>query len=331
WGWKDPRASLTLPFWKSLLPELKVVICLRNPVEVYRSLARHTGGTEAFSYNLWLNYYQRILADTDQENRLLTHYDMYFVEPHAELHRIFEWLGWSVTDEQVDAACRTISSSIRQQHTTKSELAEARIPVEVVDLYEAICEEGGTGLRQALEQGRIPPLKPRETIGYRLPATDTTPPEVRAEAQACFTRAHNLINSQKYPEALAAMQQAVSMHPFHARAQNDLGVLYLTSGELEQALAHLSLAHQLDPDNADPAKNLADVYLQLGRIEDTIQTLLDVVQRHPNDVESLMWLGTACTSQGLPEQAAKLFSRILELKPDHAGAKTALAAIEQTS
>ncbi|UCD38528.1 MAG: sulfotransferase, partial [Fidelibacterota bacterium] len=157
WGWKDPRASLTLPFWKSLLPGLKVVICLRNPVEVSRSLARHTGGTAAFSYNLWLHYYQRLLADTHPEDRLLTHYDMYFVEPHTELQRVLEWLEWSVTDEQVDAACQTISSSIRQQHTTKSELEEARIPIEVVDLYEALCEGGGPGLRQALEQGRIPP------------------------------------------------------------------------------------------------------------------------------------------------------------------------------
>src|SRR5260370_25326723 len=33
WGWKDPRASLTLPFWKSLLPWLKGVISLRNPLE----------------------------------------------------------------------------------------------------------------------------------------------------------------------------------------------------------------------------------------------------------------------------------------------------------
>jgi hypothetical protein len=34
WGWKDPRSSLTLPFWKRLIPDLKVVICLRNPLEV---------------------------------------------------------------------------------------------------------------------------------------------------------------------------------------------------------------------------------------------------------------------------------------------------------
>ena len=40
WGWKDPRNSLTLPFWLSLLPEMRVIICLRNPLEVALSERR---------------------------------------------------------------------------------------------------------------------------------------------------------------------------------------------------------------------------------------------------------------------------------------------------
>src|SRR5262245_43048537 len=30
WGWKDPRTSLTLPFWRLLLPDLRVVVVVRN-------------------------------------------------------------------------------------------------------------------------------------------------------------------------------------------------------------------------------------------------------------------------------------------------------------
>jgi len=40
WGWKDPRACLTLPFWADILPQTKVIICLRNPLEVVLSLHR---------------------------------------------------------------------------------------------------------------------------------------------------------------------------------------------------------------------------------------------------------------------------------------------------
>src|SRR5690349_20762927 len=49
WGWKDPRNSLTLPFWKRLVPDLKIVICLRNPFEVYRSLSERAYSSSIFS------------------------------------------------------------------------------------------------------------------------------------------------------------------------------------------------------------------------------------------------------------------------------------------
>jgi TolA-binding protein len=330
WGWKDPRASLVLPFWKSLLPDLQVVICLRNPVEVAWSLSRHTGSTDAFSFNLWLRYMQRILEDTIPSQRIITHYDMYFADPRSELKRIVEWLGWSVGENQFEVACQAVSAGVRQQRLSEDDLAEARIPLEVVDMYQAMCADGGNALQRALTEGTIPPLVPRETLGYRLPPTDTAPPEVKAEAQVVFERAHSLIARNRLSEALIAMQQAVSMHPFHARAQNDLGVLYVSAGDFEQALAHLGLAHQLDPDHADTAKNLADAYMQLGRVEDAIQTFFDVVHRHPHDVEALHWLATACVSQGQTEQAAKLFSRILDLEPEHTAAREALSALEQS-
>ena len=40
WGWKDPRNSLTLPFWQDLLPGLKTLIMVRNPLEVAHSMKR---------------------------------------------------------------------------------------------------------------------------------------------------------------------------------------------------------------------------------------------------------------------------------------------------
>jgi hypothetical protein len=42
WAWKDPRNALTLPFWKSLLPSMKVVVCLRHPEETAASLVAST-------------------------------------------------------------------------------------------------------------------------------------------------------------------------------------------------------------------------------------------------------------------------------------------------
>ena len=38
WGWKDPRNALTLPFWKTLLPSMRVLVCVRHPAETASSL-----------------------------------------------------------------------------------------------------------------------------------------------------------------------------------------------------------------------------------------------------------------------------------------------------
>src|SRR5215510_8459153 len=72
WGWKDPRTSLTLSFWSTLdsvrlrywlalAPKLKVVICLRNPLEVSRSLKTRTFTPNSEGLDLWLTYNQTLL------------------------------------------------------------------------------------------------------------------------------------------------------------------------------------------------------------------------------------------------------------------------------
>lgn len=42
WAWKDPRNAITLPFWRSLLPSMKVLVCVRHPAETAASLVAST-------------------------------------------------------------------------------------------------------------------------------------------------------------------------------------------------------------------------------------------------------------------------------------------------
>lgn len=329
WGWKDPRASLTIPFWKSLLPDLKVVVCLRNPIEVVDSLQKHTGSTTAFTYNLWIRYYQRILEDVPEECRIITHYDSYFIDAGNELERLLTWLGWEVTTKQTEPALRFVSSKLRNHTLVTTDSLEVRVPMEVVEIYETLCSEASETLRSAIEDGKLPQLKPREVIGLHLPKTDTTSPENKAKAESTFKSAHALIAKNKLSEALDALEQVVSIYPHHAQAQNDLGVLCLTGGDHDRAVAHLTLAKRLNPDNSDTIKNLTEALMKVGRIEDAIQTMLDLVHRQPADVEALFWLGTACESQGQKQEARELFSRIQKLKPEHPGARQHLNALEE--
>ncbi len=40
WGWKDPRNSLTLPYWLQLFPNARLLHVRRNPEDIIRSLVR---------------------------------------------------------------------------------------------------------------------------------------------------------------------------------------------------------------------------------------------------------------------------------------------------
>jgi glycosyltransferase involved in cell wall biosynthesis len=93
WGWKDPRNCLTLPFWQRLVPDMRYVICLRNPVDVAASLARRDGMPLEQGVELWLAYVSAALANTAGKPRLLVPYESYFEDPHAAASRLARFAG----------------------------------------------------------------------------------------------------------------------------------------------------------------------------------------------------------------------------------------------
>jgi hypothetical protein len=161
WGWKDPRNSLTLPFWKQLIPNLKVVICLRNPLEVIQSLARRGASPDDSLLELWRTYNQELMATVPPEDRVITHYATYFHNPRQELRRVLGFLGIPVRDEAVERACATVSDTLSHQVAIE-EVTETGIPHEVVEEYLAMCSEAGPLFKQThgrSTQGRSVPRR----------------------------------------------------------------------------------------------------------------------------------------------------------------------------
>src|SRR5881394_1532533 len=93
WGWKDPRNSLTLLFWRQVLPRLKTIVVVRNPLEVAHSMKERNGTSYSFGLRLWEIYNRRLIEGTDGKERLTTHYDYFFQDPESELRRITDFIG----------------------------------------------------------------------------------------------------------------------------------------------------------------------------------------------------------------------------------------------
>jgi O-antigen biosynthesis protein len=142
WGWKDPRNSLTFPFWKERIPSMKVVICLRNPLEVANSLMKRNYFSPALAFNLWFDYNQRILSSSEPENRIITHYDSYFRDPYSELMRILKFLEMEVSEQHLVESIGVVSPPLRHNESTLLELM-SKAPSKVIDLYQKMSDQTG--------------------------------------------------------------------------------------------------------------------------------------------------------------------------------------------
>src|SRR4030095_2679461 len=135
WGWKDPRNSLTLPFWQNLLPGLKTLIVVRNPLEVAHSMRERNGTSYSFGLRLWEIYNRRLLEAAGEKERLVTHYDFFFEDAERELRRVAEFVG--LPDAEVSNAAALVTKQRRHTHFTIDELIEAHVSGKVIDLYRA--------------------------------------------------------------------------------------------------------------------------------------------------------------------------------------------------
>jgi hypothetical protein len=149
WGWKDPRNSLTLPFWLRLIPNLKVIICLRNPLEVARSLSVRNGTSLAFGLNLWRSYNLAVCSFVAQQDRLVTHYEAYFFDPRGELRRVLDFLSIPASDTEIAQACLTATSDLRH-HRIPGELLAAQSSPQITELYSELCAEAGPVFQASL-------------------------------------------------------------------------------------------------------------------------------------------------------------------------------------
>ena len=151
WGWKDPRNCLTLPFWQRLLPSLKTLIIVRNPLEVAYSMRQRNGTSYSFGLRLWEIYNRRLIETAGKQARIVSHYDAFFKDAKSELRRITRFAG--LPDAKVVDAAVLIKPRRRQTHFTIEQLIDARASAEVIDLYHALIAEARQGAEVITRKG----------------------------------------------------------------------------------------------------------------------------------------------------------------------------------
>ena len=177
WGWKDPRVSFTTAFWQRLVPDLRYVICLRNPIDAADSISPPAGRKrdEAFyyarrgpklqdAYRLWLAYVAGALVNTAGRRRAFVSYEDHFDDRRATVERLARFLDLEPPPAGGEVERRIegfVEDRFRHYRTPPEEVVvDERLPEETISLYlltELLKEataappaEGGDRSREAL-------------------------------------------------------------------------------------------------------------------------------------------------------------------------------------
>ncbi|HRD50712.1 MAG: tetratricopeptide repeat protein [Candidatus Competibacter sp.] len=123
------------------------------------------------------------------------------------------------------------------------------------------------------------------------------------------------------------LRQALALEPQTAAAHHALGLLLIRQKRLPEAIAALAEAARLDGNHAGYGYVYAVALNSAGQGSKAIQELETVLQRHPNDRDSLFALAAFQRDAGNTEAARNYARRLAELEPDNPQAQ---ALLQQT-
>lgn len=122
--------------------------------------------------------------------------------------------------------------------------------------------------------------------------------------------------SGRTEDAIRFLEQHVRTSPQDAAMRNDLGVLYYQSGRVAEAGAQYEEAVRLDPGNDVFAQNLADFYVvEAGRPEDALRLYVRILEKKPRDVDTLLGIGRICEVLGRTPDAQEFYRKALDAEP----------------
>jgi len=113
-------------------------------------------------------------------------------------------------------------------------------------------------------------------------------------------------------------------------ALNNLGIIFLDKGQLDEAISKLQAAIDLRPENAPAHDNLAKALLRKGQVSQAMVHYRKFLELEPANVEARNTLGTALIQQGHVREAIDQWQEALATQPENGNAVSNLAWVFAT-
>src|SRR6266550_6492324 len=114
-------------------------------------------------------------------------------------------------------------------------------------------------------------------------------------------------------------------------AENNLGIVFLRQGKVDEAISLLQAAVDLRPDNSPAHENLAKALLQKGQVADALIHYRKLLELQPDNIEVHNIVGTVLIQQGRIREGVEEWQKVLVIQPDNGNAMSNLAWVFATS
>ncbi len=111
---------------------------------------------------------------------------------------------------------------------------------------------------------------------------------------------------QKYPEALAIVDQILQADPNNIGAINDKGRLLLKMGNTQEALKFMERADKAAPDNIERINDMATMYLKMNQPKNAVEKMKQMIDYHPDKPDLKFDMFSKLYDFGYDEQAQTL-------------------------
>lgn len=114
-------------------------------------------------------------------------------------------------------------------------------------------------------------------------------------------------------------------------AENNLGIVFLGQGKLDEAISLLQAAVTLRPQNSPAHENLAKALLKKGNVADALVHYQKLLELQPDNIEVHNIVGTVLIQQHRIRDGVEEWQKVLVIQPDNGNAMSNLAWVFATS
>ena len=218
--------------------------------------------------------------------------------------------------DALEAARAAIAERLEQAETPEETAAVKR---EIIDLYrevEGLHARAGELRERVRELGReYRRRNPRAGDAERPRSVHSD----RLNSSTYAERGWNLIAAGRYPEAIAALERALTLAPDNLEAEGLLGWARMLAGDHDRALESLQRVLRADPGNEMARANLGYVCYKRGLHGEAVEHLsraLAAGRDRKAAMYALYYMGLVHAGRNDVEEALAWFARAIEAGPN---------------